>query len=163
MSWFWAVGIALLVSGVVAAFVVGSRPYVHKNVTAERFSRLLDTLYDTMTDGSILVIRHDCSEAFLQFVKRASPVGDVLGFGFPDADWSRTHWSPLLRCLQENSVEYSVAETGDGAVPRFVEVECAEAPVAEALSVAKLALRVLAIPDDATFTATLEGELDRSC
>ena len=120
MSWFWAVGIALLVSGVVAAFVVGSRPYVHKNVTAERFSRLLDTLYDTMTDGSILVIRHDCSEAFLQFVKRASPVGDVLGFGFPDADWSRTHWSPLLRCLQENSVEYSVAETGDGAVPRFV-------------------------------------------
>jgi hypothetical protein len=141
-------------------FISGSKPFEHKGITIQRLPWLLRGLLDTMTDGSVLVARHDGSQVFLQFVKRTTPSGMVLGFGYPDAPWSEPFFAPLSKALDEASIAYSIAETGDATVPRFLEVELSPERLEDSMLVARVCLRVMCIDDSATFTCTLEGDLD---
>lgn len=162
--------LTMLISVLIGVAVVGllgwwwffrsAKPYRHRHLTMGRFRWLLDALADTMEDGSVLVIEHEGSDRFIQFVKYERSAGTVLGFAFPDAPWSRPYFEPLRTALAERGVDYSVSETSDEATSRFLEVECSRDPIASALELAQIAVSVMGLRDDDRFCAYLKGDLD---
>ena len=158
---FWLVLLLCVVAGSVYLWRVGAQPAEH-DVSAADFERLLSALVETMADGAVLVIRHARSDAFVQFVKRDAPSGPVLGFGFPDAEWSREFFGPVSEALTREGIAYDVSETGDDPVRRFLEVEISDASISAAKRVADVALEGMGIGVAERFVATLEGDLDPS-
>lgn len=141
-------------------FFRSTKPYRHRHLTMDRFEWLLNGLVDTMKDGSVLVIEHEGSDRFIQFVKHEQPSGTVLGFAFPDAPWSRRYFEPLRTALAEKGVDYSVSETGDEITSRFLEAECKGDSIASALELARMATSVMGLGEGDRFCAYLKGDLD---
>ena len=108
---------------------------------------------------SLLVIRHPASEVFVQFVKRQTASSYVLGFGFPDAGWSRAYFDAVARAVTDAGLNHEIVSTGDAAVPRFLEVEIGPDEPDQAVRLANLAFDAMGV-DRSTFVATMEGELD---
>ena len=146
LAWWW--------------FFRSRMPYRHRHLTMDGFEWLLDGLMDTMRDGSVLVIEHEGSDRFIQFVKYERPSGVVVSFAFPDAPWSREYFDSLRMALADRSIDYSVSETGDEMTRRFLEVECKGDPVESALELAGMATAVMDLGDGDRFCAHLTGDLD---
>jgi len=144
-------------------FHQSKKPFHHRDVRREKFAWLLKGLAETMKKESVLVIQHQCSDRFIQFVKSESPSGPSLGMAFPDAPWSREYFESLREALSEDGFFVAVTETGDHRVPRFLEVEF-QGPLAgqigHALRAAALACHAMHLDEDETFTAHFRGELD---
>jgi len=161
MKWF-LLGIGLA-AGAWWWFYQSNKPYYHRNLSQDRFEWLLRTLAETLRDESILLIEHQGSDRFIQFVKSRSAAGTCLGFAFPDAPWSRTYFEPLCSALSEHGFEAARSETGDENVPCFVEVEFTGSTpeqVGEAVRVAEIACQVMELGANERFTAHFRGELD---
>lgn len=163
MSW------ALIILGVLTAaggwwwFYQSKKPYYHRNLKSDRFAWLLKGLADTMRQESVLMIEHQGSDRFIQFIKSGSPSGECLGFAFPDAPWSRNYFDPLVAALSKEGFAVAVSETGDDQVPRFIEVELHGSQADQidlALRVAETARQVMSLGKDELFTAHFRGELD---
>ena len=159
----------LVILGVVAVaaawwwFYQSKKPYYHRNLRSDRFAWLLKGLADTMKQDSVLMIEHQGSDRFIQFIKSGTPAGPSLGFAFPDAPWSRAYFEPLLKALSREGLSVGVSETGDDQLPRFIEVEL-NGPLADqidlALRIATTACQVMHLGEDEQFTAHFRGELD---
>lgn len=146
-SWWW--------------FVTSRKPHRHRNLTSDRFSWLIRGLVETMRDGSVLVIEHEGSDRFTQFARYSEPSGEVvLSFGFPDAGWSSGYFEELKRVFSQHGIDYTIAETGDAATPRFMEVECRGDVVESGARLARLAFEVMGAGKNARFCGYLKGDLD---
>lgn len=146
-------------------FYQSNKPYYHRNLERNRFEWLLRGLAETAKDRSVLMIEHQGSDRFIQFVKRRGAGGTCLGFGFPDAPWSRAYFEPLCKALSEHGFEFARSETGDENVPCFVEVEFTGSTaeqVGGAVRVAEIACQVMELGEDERFMAHFRGELDSS-
>lgn len=144
-------------------FYKSKRPYRHRNLTADRFGWLLKTLAETLKDGSVLMIEHQGSERFIQFIKSEGPSGSCLGFAFPDAPWSREYVEAICDELSRQGIAFSKSETGDDNVPCFIEIEMTGTDteqIKQALRLASIACQAMGLGDNARFTAHFRGELD---
>ena len=156
--------ITLVVAGIAWWwFYQSKKPYYHRNLGQDRFEWLLKTLLETLKDESVLMIEHQGSDRFIQFVKTSSAAGRCLGFGFPDAPWSRAYFEPVCTVLEEHGFEPSKSKAGDENIPRFVEVEFIGADaqqIAKAVEVAQLACQAVGLGESDRYTAHFRGELD---
>lgn len=139
------------------------KPYFHRGVTTDKFEWLLEGLAKTTQDGTVLIIEHEGSTRFLQFVTHNTPSGACLGFSFPDAPWSREYFDMLRMELSNEGFEVGIGRTGDEPVRRFLEVELQGSvgeQIKSALRVAAAACRVMNLNNDQKFTAHFRGLLD---
>jgi hypothetical protein len=162
---YWILGGVLVVGALVASwFYFGNQIVYHRNLTTERFPWLIAGLATQMKDGGVLVIQHEGSPRFVQFVLSCSnPREACLGFGFPDAPWSRPYFEPVRNALTDLGYMIHESPTGDLSVSRFLELEIPgplEAWQTAGSQVAAAAFQAMGVPSTDTFVAHLEGEID---
>lgn len=66
-------------------------------------------------NGGFLVIQVPNSPLFLQFAKYVTQEGRAgLQFDFPLADWSRSHWQPLIHAVTTHGFPFMFQKGSDG-------------------------------------------------
>jgi hypothetical protein len=163
MWWLVAV-VAVLGAGVwVRRWLIA--PIQHRNRALDDAGAFIDSLRLGMV-GSVLVLKHDASERFMQLAQRATVVGsERLLYGFPDAPWSRSYFAALLERLEDSGYSYRIRRTDEDLVPRIVEVELwgdRDAVIAEATELLRVTADVLELGPEARFTMTVSGGHDHA-
>ena len=122
------------------------------------------TMVRQSTTGSVLIIQHEGSERFLQFVQRSESLETSrLLFGFPDAPWSRRSFAAVVSALAQAGFECQITETDNPITLRFAELiveEPCDAGSLIAAKVARVAATAMGLDETARFTIHLEGGTD---
>ncbi len=163
MSWILGLTVIAVSLGAWWWFFEGPKPYMHRNVSMEDFESFLKSLLETATDQTILAIEHQGSDRFVQFTLECGIAEKTIGYGFPDAPWSREYFAPLMKEVAAQGFTYHIGETGDDVITRFLEVEMAgehEDKIQRAAELARLTCGVMGLGSDDRFVAHYDGALD---
>jgi len=139
------------------------RPNYYRGIQVGDLERFFDSLMNRSTLGSLLFIKHQKSERFIQFAKHGSESSPVLHFGFPDAPWSRQYFSPLVSALQENGFQCRIRGTGIEPTVRFLEVDIPVGPdtTKRGAFLARISLECMGLDATEKLRVHLEGEVSR--
>ena len=146
----------------------GKKPNYYRNKESSDFQRFIEGLIRQGSNGSLLFIKHQKSNRFVQFAKYITEDSEiVINFGFPDANWSKSYFKPLIEALDKAEFDYQVQGTRDASefVTRFLEVnkkvDDVEKAAEEFSLIAKIAFSVMGIGDREKYRIHFEGELNK--
>ena len=117
----WIV-VAVIVGALAFAFLLGSRPLIHRRIPLSGLRRFVASLPAQMAPGGFFIADRESGPGFLQLALREySHRRCTLEFGLPELDWSAEHFGTVEASLTAAHFE-PVVEPGRGAVSRFMRV-----------------------------------------
>jgi hypothetical protein len=152
----WAIILCVVGIGVHLLLRQGVKPIYYRRMTSADFRRFIEGLISQGGDGALLFIRHEGSERFVQFAKYLSPRRSVH-FGFPDAPWSRDHFTAVEAAMSTAGFLCHLRDTQDGGpVTRFLCIDDLSS-AKEAGEVALVAFRAMGLGPEESYEIHQEG------
>lgn len=154
--------VLLFLLAIVVMILARKKPY-HKGIDWFDLRRFFKVLLEDCTDGSLLIIEHESSKRFIQFVKYSSANSNlILHFAFPDAPWSRKYFKQLEASFYEEGYNLRQERTNSESVTQFIEIDLSgKGPelVVQGEKLAHIALKALGLGEDSIFKIHFEGKL----
>jgi len=157
MNWIYIFGgVALIV------FFVRwlNAPYYYRNIETDGFARYIKIFIQQFGTGSVLLIKHEGSNKFIQFAKYGDKKNDVLRYGFPCARWSQNYFDNVKKRLVEKNLNVQVQPTGNDHIKSFLEIDfldLSDGGIDVMVDVARTTFQALAIPDTERYKINFSG------
>lgn len=148
----------LFTAGAAYFLISGRKPLLHKRIRSSEFKRFFDTFFQVGADGSVMVIRHEPSGKFLQYVKNINDI-ETISFGFPKAGWSLEYYETIKNALRINGFDYLISPTNGKEVKEFIDVDGLKSSE-EAIRLADTALSAMGISNE-LFTIYFRGDMKK--
>ncbi len=157
---FWLTFISILLVVLIWLFFFSKpKPIYYRNMTFNDLNNFFTNLFDMLANKSILIIEHQESPKFIQFVKHTEKGAKYLSFSFPSSPWSKNYFVKLESALNIKNVPFTIVNTDNDTTTKFIDINYID-KTSLALEIAKIALVAMDLDIEDKYVIHYEGYQD---